>query len=288
MSVRSHTCIFHTLISRRPAFHDTSAAMSFRRPLIGRIVGVVFLSLCVPLSAEGQDRPSDSETRARELLEAATQALGGEKYLSVRSVITRGLYSRFTEGGTLQGVAPFVDYIVYPDRERTEFGKGKDRFIQTNVGSRGWIYDGESRNLRDQKEEEIAQFLRGLRRNIDTIMRGSWRTPGTTLRYLGEEELWFRQRGIGVEITFFLEDGTPEQVAVYFDPQTRLPVKVAYGQEEDRFYLFQDFDGIKAPLRIDHFKGDVQVARISIESIEFNAAIDPKLFEKPVSPDRIK
>ena len=283
MSARSHTSESHTRTPWPPDFHDTPASI-----LVGRIVGIVFLCFCLSLSAEGQNRASDSETRARELLEAATQALGGEKYLSVQSVITRGVYSRLDERGTLQAFVPFVDYIVYPDRERTEFGKGKDRFIQTNVGSRGWIYDGESRNLRDQKEEEIAQFLRGLRRNIDTIMRGSWRTPGTKLRYLGEQELWFRQRGVGVEITFFLEDGTPEQVAVYFDPQTRLPVKVAYGQEEDRFYLFQDFDGIKAPLRTDHFKGDTHVARISIESIQFNAAVDPKLFDKPTSPDRIK
>jgi hypothetical protein len=238
--------------------------------------------------AQSQTPAGESDARARELLEAATRALGGEKYLGVRSVIARGLYSRFNERGDLQAFVPFVDYIVYPDRERTEFGKGKDRFIQTNVGARGWIYDGESRNLRDQKEEEVAQFLRGLRRNIDTIMRGSWRTPGTRLRFLGERELWFRQRGVGVEISFPTGDDKPERVEVYFDPQTKLPVRVAYDDQEDRFYLYQDFGGIKAALRIDHFKGEAQVARISIESIEFNAPIDPTLFDKPAGPHKIK
>jgi len=231
---------------------------------------------------------SESEKRAREVLEAATEALGGQKYLTVKSVIGRGLYSQFNEKGELQALLPFVDYIVYPDRERVEFGKGKQRFIQTNVGESGWIYDGQSRNLRDQKEEEIANFKRGLRRNIDTIMRGRWRAAGVTLRFLGERELWFRQRGEGVEITFPLEGEVTERVEVYFDPHTHLPVKLAYDNEEDRFYLYQEFGGIKASMRVDHFKGDLQTARISYDSIEFNAPVDHTLFEKPLRPDKIK
>lgn len=232
--------------------------------------------------------PSAQEDRARALMEAAIRALGGEKYLALKSLTGRGLYSQFNEREQLQALLPFTLYIVYPDRERVEFGRGKDRFIQVNVGSRGWIYDGPSRNLRDQKEEEIARFLAAQRRSLETVLRDLWRRSDVRLRYLGERELWFGQRGVGVEVVVPLGGDDVDRIQIYFDPHTHLPVKLAYGEEEERFYLYQDFDGIKLPLRIDRYRGDVQVSRASFEEVQVNVPIDPKLFEKPPSPDKVR
>jgi len=228
------------------------------------------------------------EDHARALFEAATRALGGERYLALKSLMGRGLYSQFNEREQLQALLPFTVYVLYPDRERVEFGRGKDRFIQVNVGARGWIYDGPSRNLRDQKEEEIARFRTAQRRSLETVMRDLWRRPEVKLRYLGERELWFRQRGVGVELIVPLEGDEVDRIQVYFDPQTHLPVKLAYENEEERFHLYQDFDGIKLPLRIDRYRGDVQVSRASFEEVQVNVPIDPKLFEKPSSPDKVR
>ncbi len=232
--------------------------------------------------------PPAQEDRARALMEAAIRALGGEKYLALKSLTGRGLYSQFNEREQLQALLPFTLYIVYPDRERVEFGRGKDRFIQVNVGSRGWIYDGPSRNLRDQKEEEIARFLTAQRRSLETVLRDLWRRSDVRLRYLGERELWFRQRGVGVEVVVPLGGDEVDRIQIYFDPHTHLPVKLAYGEEEERFYLYQDFDGIKLPLRIDRYRGDVQVSRASFEEVQVNVPIDPRLFEKPPSPDKVR
>ncbi len=238
----------------------------------------IFLSILSP----------PQEDQARALLEAATRALGGERYLALKSLAGRGLYTQFDEREQVQALFPFALYVLYPDHERVEFGRGKDRFIQVNAGARGWIYDGPSRNLRDQKEEEIARFRTAQRRSLETVMRDLWRRPEVKLRYLGERELWFRQRGIGVELVIPLEGEAVDRIHIYFDPQTYLPVKLAYGDEEERFYLYQDFDGIKLPLRIDRYKGDLQVSRASFEDVRVNVPIDPKLFEKPLSPDKVR
>jgi hypothetical protein len=127
-----------------------------------------------------------------------------------------------------------------------------------------------------------------MRRDLHTIMRGRWRAEGVKLRYLGEKELWFRQRGAGVEIAFPMGEDSREVVEIYFDPKTFLPVKLAYDDEEDRFYLFQDYNGVQFPLRIDHFKSDLQTARISYDAVELNPTLDPNLFDKPTNPDKIK
>lgn len=254
------------------------------RPVI--LLGFLFLSVpgSFPLA---QRRPDESESQARAVLEAAMQAMGREKILNIKTIIGKGRYTQFNEKGELAFLADFVDYIAYPDKERTEFGKGKKRFIQTNVGSTGWIYDGEQKAIRDQTPEQVENFKRSLRNNLDNLLRRS-RQPDVHLRYLGEKEIWFRQRGQGVEIRFPLADGKQEVVELYIDPQTREPIKVAYDDEEDRFFLYREFDGVNWPLRIDHYKAGLQTGRIAYSSVEFNQPIDPSLFEKQENPDKVK
>jgi hypothetical protein len=238
----------------------------------------------VPAAArqDGDDGPQ----RARAVLESATRALGGDKYLNVQTVIGKGLYTQFDEKGELAYLAPFVDYIAYPDKERTEFGKKKKRTIQTNVSSTGWVYDGEANVIREQTEEQITNFKRGFRRNLDGLLR-RWRSPDAQLRYLGEKEIWARQRGQGVEMTFTV-DGEKEVITLHVDPSSHQPVMIAYEKEEDRLYLYREFGGIVVPLRIDHYEGGILRGRIAYDSLAFNQPIDPTLFDKPPHPDKIK
>ncbi|MBI4470458.1 MAG: hypothetical protein HY650_14170 [Acidobacteria bacterium] len=229
----------------------------------------------------------DDEARGRRLLQQAVEALGGQAYLGVKSVVGTGIYSPFDPKGERGQVLPFIDYILYPGSERTEFGKGKKRTIRTNAGGAGWFFDAEQKQLRDQTPEEIESFRRGLMHNIDTILR-TWDRPGVRIRALPEKQLWFRQRGLGAELTMPGPGGSPEVVSVYLDPDNKRPVKVAYGDEEDRFFLYQSFNGIFVPLTIDHYKADEQVARIRYDGVDFNRALDPRLFEKPAGADKVK
>lgn len=250
---------------------------------------LILLSLLSSLSLlpVASDPPDQAESQARAVLDAAIQAMGGEKLLTITTIISKGKYTQFDEKGELIALEDFVDYIVYPDKERTEFGKGKRRFIQTNVGATGWIYDGEQKAIREQTPEQVENFQQGFRRNLDHLLRRS-RQPDVQLRYLGEQEIWFRQRGQGVEIRFPLADGKEEVIQLYIDPQTRQPIQLSYGDEEDRFFLYREFDGINWPLRVDHYRGQRQTARVSYSFIAFNQPVDHHLFEKPEHPDKVK
>jgi hypothetical protein len=254
------------------------------RPVL--LLGLLFSSApcSFPLAQDGQ-APTDSPARA--VIDAATNIMGGQKLLDIKSITGTGKYTQFTEKGELAVLEDFVDYIIYPDKERTEFGKGKKRFIQTNVGDTGWVYDGEQKVVREQTPEQIENFQRGLRHNLDNLLRRS-RQPDAHLRYLGDKEIWFRQRGQGVEIRYPLGNGKEEAIELYIDPQTHEPVRVVYGNEEDRFFLYQDFSGIRWPLRIDHYKGEQQTSRASYNSVAFNQSVDPRLFEKPENADKVK
>ena len=69
----------------------------------------------------------------------------------------------------------FVDYIVYPDKERTEFIGGGQRLIQTNDRDKGWIFDAAARTLKDQNTIQLEDFRLAMRTSVENLLRGWWR-----------------------------------------------------------------------------------------------------------------
>src|SRR6476659_1778843 len=81
------------------------------------------------------------DEKSQQIIDHAVEALGGQKYLGVQTVVGKGFYTSFKDGIS-QIPARFVDYIAFPDRERTEFTGAGIRTIQTNSGETGWMFDG--------------------------------------------------------------------------------------------------------------------------------------------------
>src|SRR5690348_7290558 len=93
--------------------------------------------------------PASVDQKSQEIIDRAIQALGGQKYLAVQTVTGKGFYTSFKDGVS-QIPARFLDYIAYPDRERTEFTGAGIRTIQTNTGNTGWMFDGAVKKISDQ------------------------------------------------------------------------------------------------------------------------------------------
>src|SRR4051812_39497719 len=71
-----------------------------------------------------QDSDANDIEKAKAALEAAVKARGGSAYLNVRTEVGSGQFNQFDKGMSTVP-AQFVDYIQYPDKERTEFGRKK-------------------------------------------------------------------------------------------------------------------------------------------------------------------
>src|SRR5215208_5618176 len=92
------------------------------------ILLLLLVTFSAPAFAQG-DQPQTvgppppsaaSEQKAQQIVERAIEKLGGSAYLNVRSLSARGYFTLFKDG--VSGLPlSFIDYIVYPDRERTEF-----------------------------------------------------------------------------------------------------------------------------------------------------------------------
>ncbi|MGI9056777.1 MAG: hypothetical protein ACR2F2_13360 [Pyrinomonadaceae bacterium] len=234
---------------------------------------------------------SDKAAKAETIVKKAVEKLGGEKYLNVQTQIGKGKFSILRDGAVIS-FQSFLDVIAFPDKERTEFKGGGSRTIQTNFADAGWIFDGDADVIKEQTKDQVSNFKRGIRTSLDNLLRGGWRTEGAEIKYAGR-----RQAGIGrsndvVKLTYkdgfevefeFADDGIPMN-SIY----KRTNADGEDIKEEDRYALFVDVQGIKAPFIIDHFTGRVQTSRINYETVEFNKKVSDSIFEKPSNPKSLK
>ena len=241
---------------------------------------LVFLA-AVPLFSQQTNDPA----KAQAIVTKAVQLLGGERYLQIRTQVGKGKFSVLREGGVVS-FQSFLDIIVFPDKERTEFKESGSRTIQVNNGSTGWIYDGAQERLKDMTEAQVADFKRGIRTSLDNLLRGGWKGDAE-LTYAGRRQATLGKRNDVVKLTYkdsfavefeFADDGTPQK-SIY----TRTNPEGEEVKEEDRYAQFLEIGGIKSPFIIDRFTGGKQSSRINFESIEFNKPIPDSIFTKPAN-----
>lgn len=225
-----------------------------------------------------------SKTQAESIVEKAVQNLGGEKYLGVRSQVARGKFSLFRDG-VLISFQNFVDIVVFPDKERTEFKGGGSRSIQVNVGAAGWVYDGEQDKVKDQTQTQVQNFKQGIRTSLDNLLRGGWRGEAE-LSYVGKRAATLGKRNDVVKL-IYKDNFTVE---FEFAAEDALPMKAVYKRsnadgeevkEEDRYAQFVEVSGVRTPFIIDRFTNGLPSSRINYESVEFNRPVPDSVFAKP-------
>jgi len=231
------------------------------------------------------------DSQADAIIQKAVQNLGGERYLKVYSQIGKGYFS-ILKGGVNISHQSFIDVIVFPDKERTEFRSAGVKSVQTNTGSTGWLFDGDQELIKVQTEKQVANFKRGIRTSLDNLLRGYWKGDGE-LTYVGRRPGTLGKRndvvkltytdGFAVEFEFTVDEGTPVK-AIY-------TITNAEGEEikeEDRYAQFVETQGIKAPYIVDRFTNGAHASRINFETIEYNKPIPDSIFTKPSDPKSLK
>jgi hypothetical protein len=267
-----------------------------------RLITIIFsILLCATSSFAQQSvppKPSDENTaKAEGIINRAIEVLGGSSYLNVKTSVGRGFFTAFQDGMS-QLPARFVDYIAYPDHERTEFTSMGIRAIQTNAGESGWLFDGATKTLSDMKTPQIADFKRSMRTSVENLLHGWWRKDGATLSYVGRREAGVGKRnetvrlsypdGFWIEYEFGAKDGLPAKVIYKRTRKKADTDETEELAEEDRLAKPITITGITAPWVIDHYINGVQTSRISYESLVYNQPLADSLFVKPANIKALK
>jgi len=240
----------------------------------------------VPVRA-GQDE-DETEKKARQVVQAAIEAMGGEAYLKVRNSASAGRYFGFRKGR--KSFARYRDWTVYdPVKSRTEFGKGGNRFVQIyNLElKRGWTIEGED-FVEEIKPEQVEEFYnRTVRRDMDYIFKKRLDEEGMSLFYYGPNEV----SGTGEFEAVELLDAGNYSIVVFFDVDNHLPGKVesyvtnkmgVRQKSERELANWHMIQGINVPMRSDYYLDGELTAQYFIEEIQFNQSIPEEYFLEPV------
>ena len=240
---------------------------------------------------------SSVDEKSQQIIDHAIEALGGQRYLNVQTEFGKGFYTTYNDGMS-QIPARFLDYIAYPDRERTEFNSAGIRSIQTNVGDTGWLFDGAVKKISDQSAAQVENFKFAMKTRFENLLRGWFRKEGGKVTYAGRREAGLAKRnetvrltypdGFWIEYEFGARDFLPAKI-IYKrtrkDPDSGDPVEVT---EEDRIMKFTTIDGVNAPWIIDRFVNGKQTSRINYELVQYNQQFADSLFAKPDNVKAIK
>jgi hypothetical protein len=245
----------------------------------------------------GSNSAPSVDEKSQKIIDRALEVVGGQSYLNVQTVIGKGFYTSIHDGAT-QNPVRFLDYIAYPDRERTEFTISGIKTIQTNVGETGWMFDGAVKKISEQSPAQVDEFKRGMRTKIDNLLRGWWRKEGGKITYVGRREAGLAKRnetirltypdGFWIEYEFGARDGFPAKViykAHRKNPDTGDEDETT---EEDQLLKFITVDGVTEPWVIDHYVDGKQTARINYEQVQYNQKFADTLFAKPDNVKAIK
>ena len=245
-----------------------------------------------PKADAPRPQASKVDEKAAAVVARAVETLGGSAYLGVRSVVSQGYFTQFRDG--VGGVpSSFRDYMVYPDRERTEFKGAGVRLVQVNTGDTGWVFEAKAKKLTDVTPEQAADFRTAMRTSVDNVLRGWWRAEGASLVYAGRREAGLARRNEVVRLSY--PDGFEAEFE--FDAREGLPSKVVYKrlnaegetvEAEDRYAQFIAIGAVRAPFVIDHYRAGVQSSRVNYDKVEFNTAVPDSLFAKPADVKSIK
>jgi len=241
--------------------------------------------------------PTAPDPKAEAIVNRAIEVLGGNSYLNVKTVVGRGFFTSFKDGMS-QIPARFLDYIAYPDKERTEFTGDGIRVIQTNTGETGWLFDGATKTLSDMKGAQIEDFKRSMRTSVENLLHGWWKKENATLSYVGRREAGLARRnetvrltypdGFWIEYEFAAKEGLPAKVIYKTTKKKPESDETEENTEEDRLAKPITITGITAPWVVDHFVNGTQTSRISYESIEYDHPLADTLFAKPANNKSLK
>ena len=242
-------------------------------------------------TSRAQEQDEHDPAKALAAVQAAIKARGGDPYLKIRTITSRGQYTAYDKGvsGNPQS---FVDYIAHPGRERTEFGKGDEKFIQSNSELANWVYEAKQKMIRDQTDVQVKDFQQNARFDLDNLLRAAAAQANMKLVYLGRREPWRSTFSEAIRVDY--TDGG--SATVHFDLRTRLPLSLEYkvvtaegtANNEARYYRWVEYNGVQFPTIIDFYREGKQTARVTFDEVTFNTPLPDKLFAKPTNLKEVK
>jgi len=267
-------------------------------PQDDRVVLLALALCCAPVFAQpgkGIVLPAaitESDKRARQVIDDAIAALGGDNFLNMQDRVENGraysFYNQTLTGLTIAKI--YTRYLTVAEnqtgqelglRERQAFGKAEDyATIFREDGAAEVTWRGSKALPKDQFERYRDSTLRG----IFYILRMRLHEPGLT----------FESRGVDVvdHLPVDVVDVTDSEnrvTTVYFHQSTKLPMQQKFTwrdpktrdttDEITRYARYRESNGIQWPQEVTRERNGEKIFQLFADSVQFNQSVTDDKFD---------
>jgi hypothetical protein len=234
-------------------------------------------------SGKASSIPLDQQNahQARDLLNQAIQALGGQAYLGVHDMQEQGRVYSFYHGRPSSNGVFFWRFVEFPDKERIELTPERD-IAYIYIGNKG--YEITYKGAKPVEQKDLDDYLRRKRFSLETVLRTWVNDPKVALFFEGAA---LAGNLAAQKVT--LINSKDEAVSLYFDIDTHLPIEKSYSWrdpvdreknvEEETYNGYRLIQGIMTPFGFTrYFNGDMQTERF-ITSASYSENLDEAMFD---------
>ena len=265
----------------------------------------VMLGLVLGPLAWGQNpdtmSPDQNVAKAKQLLNQAIEALGGNTYRHTVQGDCEGRMAQIDRDGAILGILTFIhSYWRYPDKTRTEYEirstkggifavlwgnlpiKG-GHFVQLFNGDNGWTMDKSGVNEADATV--VAEYQDSLKRQLHNLLLNRANEEGVSLRYAGFGTV---DRRAVDWLEFSDADGRTVRLAL--DRDSHLPWRTVAStpnqetqttEEDVTIYSnYKESGGVQTPMQVTRERNGRRTHQIFYESCRVNPNLAPDFFTR--------
>jgi hypothetical protein len=232
--------------------------------------------------------PDQSAAKAKQILDQAIEALGGDAYLNVHDVTCTGRLGQFDHSGELTGFGQFIDFSEPPSKARQE-NLPKRNIVEVFNGDKGWDLD--RGGVSDAPQVELAQFQEDNQKDVDNILRHRIHEPGMVMRYAGPDVVDLKQVD-WVELV----DSDNRTIRLAVATATHLPVRETVESRDPRLQMktleidyysnYHPLDGIQTPFQITRERNQIKIFQVFFDKCDYNTNISDSLFTRESLDER--
>ena len=238
----------------------------------------------VPQNRSAVPSADASSSKARELIDRMIAALGGQAWLTYKTLSQQGRSYNFYHGKpTSEGIL-FWRFYEYPDKERRELTKQRDVVYIYN-GGKG--YERTYKGTAADEDKTVQEIARRNRHSLEAVVREWLKDPKTVLFYDGQAVA--DQQLVDV-VTLLNQEN--DQVSIGIEVHTHLPINKRYSWRDPDKYKVEDetiygnyrkVQGIQTPFTMTTTRDGEMTGQSFLSHAEYNATFAPGFFDAAIT-----
>lgn len=231
-----------------------------------------------------------NQEKAHQVLDATIQAIGGDAWVHLQSIRTKGRLAGFYQGNPTGSLIDYTEYVQVPDKTRIEFTK-KGNFVHIFDGDQAWeiTYKGKV----DLPKKQHDAYLRWQAHSLRVALVEWYRDPTTILIYDGQTSV---ERHLADKVTLINKQN--DDITLEMDAQSHYPLQLSFdwrdpiyhdkNHDHEEYDNYQMVDGIATPFNLTRYHNGEMTSQNYILGAVYNVPLRDGLFDPDMTAKHLR